>query len=72
MFVRLKLEDSVDGLLATISQFDDNKKIRGAPSISLVGDREEATRKAKALARRLGCKTYGIVDKTKSGVASAS
>ena len=72
MFVRLKLEDTVDGLLATISRFDDDKKVSGEPSISLVGNKSEAKRKAKALARSLGCKTYGVVDKTRSGVASAS
>ena len=70
MFVRLKLEDTSDGLLATISQRDDNRKISGTPSAFLVGDKEEAKRKAKALARSLGLKTYGIVDKT-SGDAAA-
>lgn len=64
MFVRLKLEDTVGGLQATISQRDDNKKISGAPLVAIVGDKEEAKQKAKALARSLGCKTYGIVDKT--------
>ena len=64
MFVRLKLEDTLDGLQATICQLDDNKKINGTPVISLVGDKEEAKRQAKALARSLGCKTYGVVDKT--------
>jgi hypothetical protein len=72
VFVRLKLEDTHDGLLATISQFDDNKKISGTPSVSLVGDKGEAKRKAQAVARSLGCKTYGVVDKTGSGAASAS
>lgn len=72
MFVRLKLENTVDGLLATISKLDDDKKVSGEPSISLVSDKEEAKQKAKALARLLGCKSYGIVDKTRSGVASAS
>ncbi|HLY45731.1 MAG TPA: hypothetical protein VKQ73_09145 [Stellaceae bacterium] len=65
MFVRLKLEDTLDGLLATISQLDDaKKKISGTPLVAIVGDKEEAKQKAKALARSLGCKTYGIVDKT--------
>ena len=66
MFVRLKLEDTLDGLLATISQLDDSKKISGTPLVAIVGDKEEAKQKAKSLARSLGCKTYGIVDKTVS------
>ena len=70
MFVRLKLEDAPDGLRATVSQFDDDRKISGTPLIFLVDDKEQAKRKAKALARSLGCKTYGIVDMTRSGVAS--
>ena len=72
MFVRLKLEDTLDGLMATISQLDDNKKISGTPLISLVGDKGEAKRKAQAIARSLGCKTYGVIDKTGSGGASTS
>lgn len=64
MSVRLKLEDSRDGLVATISQRNDAGKVVGRPSISLVGSKEEAKKKAKALARSLGLKVYGIVDKT--------
>jgi hypothetical protein len=70
LFVRLKLEDTLDGLLATISQLDDTRKISGTPLVAIVGDKEEAKQKAKALARSLGCKTYGIVDKTDSGRAA--
>jgi hypothetical protein len=66
VFVRLKLEDTVDGLLATISQLDQNKHVSGIPLVAIVADKEEAKRKAKTLARSLGCKTYGIVDKTHS------
>jgi hypothetical protein len=64
MSVRLKLEDSQEGLLATISERNDAGKVTGAPSIFLVGTKEEAKNRAKALARTLGLKTYGIVDKT--------
>lgn len=64
MSVRLKLEDSRDGLVATISQRDDAGKITGRPSTFLVDTKEEAKARAKALARTLGLKTYGIVDKT--------
>ena len=68
MFVRLKLEESRDGLVATISQRGDDGKITGRPSIFLVRGREEAKQKAKAVARALGLKTYGVVDKTSSRV----
>ena len=64
MSVRLKIEDSREGLVATLSQRDGAGKITGRPAIFLVGDKEEAKNKAKALARTLGLKTYGIVDKT--------
>jgi hypothetical protein len=62
--VRLKIEDSHKGLIATISQRDADGKVTGRPSIVLVQTKEEAKSKAKALARTLGLKTYGIVDKT--------
>jgi hypothetical protein len=65
--VRLKLEDSREGLVATISERNDAGKITGRPSIFLVGTKEEAKQRAKALARTLGLKTYGIVDKTSTG-----
>ena len=62
--VRLKLEDSREGLVATISERDDAGKITGNPAIFLVDNKEEAKQRAKALARTRGLKTYGIVDKT--------
>jgi hypothetical protein len=68
MFVRLKLEDTRDGLVATISQRGDDGKITGRPSIFLVRGKEEAKQRAKAVARALGLKTYGVVDKTSSRV----
>jgi len=40
----------------------------GRPSIFLVAGKEEAKQKAKALARALGLKTYGVVDKTSSRI----
>ena len=67
MSVRLKLEDSSEGLVATLSQRDDAGKVTGRPSILLVGTKEEAKQRAKTLARTLGLKTYGIVDKTSTG-----
>jgi len=72
MSVRLKLEDSSEGLVATISQRDDAGKVTGNPAIFLVGTKEEAKERAKALARTLGLKTYGIVDRTAAGSLHAS
>jgi hypothetical protein len=66
MSVRLTIEDSREGLVATISQRDDDGKITGPPSIFLVGGKEEAKQRAKAVARALGLNTYGVVDKTSS------
>jgi len=62
--VRLKIENSRDGLVATISQRDDAGKVIGGPSVFLVGTKEEAKQQAKTLARSLGLKVYGIVDKS--------
>ena len=56
MSVRLKIEDSSKGLVATICQRDDAGKVIGAPSIFLVESKEEAKQQAKALARSLGLK----------------
>jgi hypothetical protein len=67
MSVRLKLEDSGEGLVATISERNDTGKVTGRLSIFRVGTKEEAKERAKALARTLGLKTYGIVDKTSTG-----
>jgi len=68
MSVRLTLEDSREGLIATISQRGDDGKITGSPSIFLVGGKDEAKQRAKAVARALGLKTYGVVDKTSSRI----
>jgi hypothetical protein len=62
--VRLKIEDSREGLVATISQRDDAGNVIGRPSIFLVVSKEEAKQQAKTVARSLGLKVYGIVDKT--------
>jgi hypothetical protein len=72
MFVRLKIEDTRDGLVATIFQRDDDGKTTGRPSIFLVGDKEEAKQRAKAVARALGLKTYGVVDRTRNRMPSRS
>ena len=65
MSVRLKLEDSGEGFVATILQRNDAGKVVGR-SVSVVGSKEEAKKKAKTLARSLGLKVYGIVDKTEA------
>jgi len=65
MSVRLKIENSGEGLVATVSQRDDAGKVVGAPSVFLVGTKEEAKQQAKTLARSLGLKVYGLVDKSK-------
>jgi hypothetical protein len=62
--VRLKIEDSRGGMVATISQRDDAGNVIGRPSIFLVVSKEEAKQQAKTLARSLGLKVDGIVDKT--------
>ena len=64
MSVRLKLENGPEGLVATISQRNDAGKITGRSSIFIVGSKEEAKQRARALARTLGLKSYGIIDKT--------
>jgi hypothetical protein len=64
MSIRLKLENSHEGLVATISQRNDAGKVTGSPAIFRVDTKDEAKQRAKALARTLGLKTYGIVDKT--------
>jgi hypothetical protein len=65
--VRLKIEDSSEGFVATISQRDDAGKVIGTPSVLLVASKEEARQQAKRLARSLGLKVFGIVDKTGTG-----
>jgi hypothetical protein len=64
MTIRLKLEDGPEGLVATLSERNDDGKIVGKPSTFRVGTKEEAKQRAKTLARTRGLKTYGIVDKT--------
>ena len=64
MFVRLKIEESRDGLVATISEGNDDGKIAGPPMILLVRTKEEAKRKASAVARGLGLTTYRMIDKS--------
>ena len=46
--VRLKIEDSRGGMVATISQRDDAGNVIGRPSIFLVVSKEEAKQQAKS------------------------
>jgi hypothetical protein len=64
MSVHLKIEDSHEGLVATISQRDGVGKVVGKPSVFLVESKEEAKQQAKTLTRSLGLGGYGFVDKT--------
>ena len=64
MSVHLKIEDSHEGLVATISQRDSVGKVFGKPSVFLVESKEEAKQQAKTLTRPLGLRVYGFVDKT--------
>jgi hypothetical protein len=63
----LKIENSSEGLVATISQRDDTGKVIGTPSVLPVGSMEEAKQQAKTLARSLALNAYGIVDETATG-----
>jgi hypothetical protein len=62
--VRLKIEDGREGIVATMSQRDDMGKLIGRPLVFAVSSKEEAKQQAKTLARSLGLKVYGIIDKT--------
>ena len=64
MSVHLKIEDSHEGLVATISQRDGVGKVVGKPSVFLVESKEEAKQQATTLTRSLGLGVYGFVDKT--------
>jgi hypothetical protein len=58
---RSQIEDSIEGLLGTISQRYETGKVIGTPSVLLVGSKEEVKQQAQAQTLRL--KVYGIVDK---------
>lgn len=66
MSVHLKIENSREGLVASLFQRDDEGKVIGHPSVGLVASATEAKQLAKTLALSLGLKVYGVIDKTKS------
>ena len=69
MSVRLKIEDSRDGLMATLTQRDEAGKVVGTPTVFLAASKDMAKQRARTLARSLGLKVYGIVDKTANSEA---
>ena len=60
MSVHLKLEESPEGLTASLSQRDGDSKLIGHPSIRLVANAAEAKQQAQMLAQSLGLKVYGF------------
>jgi hypothetical protein len=66
MFVRLKLEECRDGLVAMISERDADGKIVGPTKIFLVRTKEEAKKKASTVAKGLGLTSYRIMDKSQT------
>jgi hypothetical protein len=66
MSVHLRIEETHEGVMATLSQRDDGGKVIGRPSVRLVGSAAEARHLAKTLAQSLRLKVYRVIDKTKS------
>ena len=66
MSVHLRIEETHDGVMATLSQRDDEGKVIGRPSVRLVASAAEARQLAKTLAQSLRLKVYRVIDKTKS------
>jgi hypothetical protein len=65
MIVRLTIQQAGAGFRATISKREEEGHgTIGQPEIFLVDNKEDAKKRAKALARDLGLKTYRVVDKT--------
>jgi alkylated DNA nucleotide flippase Atl1 len=65
MSVHLRIEETHDGVMATLSQRDEGKVI-GRPSVRLVASAAAARQLAKTLAQSLRLKVYRVIDKTKS------
>lgn len=66
MSVHLKIEESLGGLMATLSQRDSDGKLIGDRSAGPVASVAEAKQLARTLAQSLGLKVYRVIDKTKS------
>lgn len=64
MIVRLKLEDTDEGLRATLStQNDPGEDESSSSEVFLVESKTEARKKARELARHHGVKTFRVLDK---------
>jgi len=64
VIVRLKLEDTDEGLRATLStQNDPGEDESSSSEVFLVESKIEARKKARELARRHGVKTFRVLDK---------
>jgi hypothetical protein len=68
MFVRLKLEDTREVLVATISQRGDDGKITGRPSIFFGWGQGRYETKSKGGSAGFGVENLGVVDKTSSRI----
>jgi hypothetical protein len=66
MSVHLRIEETHEGVTATLSQRDDQGKVIGRPSVGPVASAAEARQLAKTLAQSLGLKVYHVIVKTKS------
>jgi hypothetical protein len=66
MSVHLRIEETHEGVMATLSQRDDQGKVLGHPSARLVASAAEARQLAKTLAQSLGLKVYHVIVKTQS------
>ncbi len=64
MIVRLKIEDTDEGLRATLwMQNDPGEDTNKSSEVFLVESKTEARKKASDLARRHGLKTYRVLDR---------
>jgi hypothetical protein len=66
MSVHLRIDETHEGVMATLSQRDDQGKVIGRPSVELVASAAEARQLAKTLAQSLGLKVYHVIVKTRS------
>lgn len=63
--LRLTIKNTPEGIEAEISKREDEgRKLIDAPETFHVGSKAEAKKRASAIARSLGLKTYRVVDRT--------
>ena len=64
MFVRLTIQEAGEEFRATLSQRDDESKAPvSEPETFVVKTKDEAKRRARAMARELGLATFRVIDK---------